>query len=258
MRTLFRRALLALVLALSFVAAAAVLAQEREITVSAAISLKEAVEEAAAAYQKAKPGSKVICNFGSSGTLQHQIEQGAPVDVFISASPKQMDELEVKGLLLGGTRMDLLTNTVVLIAPRDSTLVTSFQDLARPEVNRVALGEPNTVPAGTYAQQVLEYLKILDRVRAKAVYAKDVRQVLTYVETGNVDAGIVYVTDARTSEKIKVVAAAPSGSHTPVIYPVAGVKATRQEAVARDFVQFLSGSAARGIFEKYGFGTAPL
>jgi molybdate transport system substrate-binding protein len=226
-----------------------------DLTVSAAISLKDALDETKQLYTTANPSVSIATNYGASGTLQLQIEQGAPVDVFLSAAPKQMDALESKGLLLEGTRKDLLRNEVVLIVPKDSTLgITGFRDLLKPEVKKVALGEPVSVPAGKYAQDVLTSLGIYDQVNAKAVLAKDVRQVLTYVETGDVDAGIVYKTDALSSAKVKVVVQAPADSHAPVIYPVAVIKASKNAEAAKAFEDFLSGPQARAVFEKYGFG----
>jgi molybdate transport system substrate-binding protein len=227
------------------------------LTVSAAISLKDALDEAKQLYTTANPSVSIAMNYGASGTLQLQIEQGAPVDIFLSAAPKQMDALESKGLVLEDTRKDLLRNEVVLIVPKDSTLgIAGFRDLLKPEVKKVALGEPVTVPAGKYAQEVLTHLGIYDQVNAKAVLAKDVRQVLTYVETGDVDAGIVYKTDALSSAKVKVVTEAPPNSHSPVIYPVAVIKGSKNAAAAKAFEDFLSGPRARAIFQKYGFGLA--
>ena len=225
-----------------------------ELTVSAAISLKDALDEVKQIYTSENPGVSITVNYGASGTLQLQIEQGAPVDVFLSAAPKQMDALATKGLLLEGTRNDLLRNEIVLVVPKDSTLgISSFQDLTRSNVKQVALGEPATVPAGQYAKEVLTKLGIYDTVNSKAVLAKDVRQVLTYVETGNVDAGIVYSTDALSSSKVKVVAQAPASSHAPVVYPVAVIKGSKNPAAAKEFADFLSSPAARSVFEKYGF-----
>lgn len=216
--------------------------------------MKDSLDEVQRDFTGANPSIMVACNYGASGTLQQQIEQGAPVDVYLSASPKQMDALEKKGLLLLGTRKNLLRNEVVLIVPKDSrSRVSSFQDLARPDVKQIALGEPTTVPAGEYAKEVLTYLGIYDAVKPKAVLAKDVRQVLTYVETGNVDAGIVYSTDAASSSKVKGVATAPEKSHAPAIYPVAVIKNSREPAAARAFEDFLFGAQARAIFQKYGF-----
>jgi molybdate transport system substrate-binding protein len=207
-------------------------------------------------YEKRVPGAKIALNFGGSGTLQHQIEQGAPADVFFSAAEKQMNAMEEEGLLLNGTRQDIVLNTLVLIAPNDSKVVENFGDLARPEVKAVALGEPNTVPAGLYAQQTLEHLRLLEAVRKKIVYAKDVRAVLTFVETGNADAGFVYGTDARTSSMVRVVETATADSHDEIVYPAAVLKATKSPELAKAFLDFLAGDGARGVFVKYGFAAA--
>jgi molybdate transport system substrate-binding protein len=228
--------------------------RQANLTISAAISMKDSLDEVQHDFTAANPSIVIACNYGASGTLQLQIEQGAPVDVYISASPKQMDTLEAKRLLLEGTRKNLLRNEVVLIVPRDSrSLVSSFQDLARPDVKQIALGEPTTVPAGEYAKEVLAYLGIYGVVKPKALLAKDVRQVLTYVETGNVDAGVVYSTDAASSSRVKVVATAPEKSHLPVVYPVAVIKNSKEPAAARAFEDFLFGAQARAIFRKNGF-----
>jgi molybdate transport system substrate-binding protein len=228
-----------------------------EIIVSAAISLKDSLDEVAHLWAAVNPNVSVKTNYGASGSLEIQIEQGAPVDVFLSAAPKQMNALEAKGLLLEGTRRDLLRNEIVLIVPTDSSLhISSFQDLTRSDVKQVALGEPTAVPAGQYAKEVLTNLGIYNEVNSKAVLAKDVRQVLTYVETGNVDAGIVYTTDALSSSKVTIVARAPDNSHSPVIYPVAAIKSSKNPSAARDFTNFLSGPQARKVFQKYGFTLA--
>jgi molybdate transport system substrate-binding protein len=228
--------------------------QTASITVSAAISLKDALDEIGHAYEDGHSGAKVTFNYGGSGTLQHQIEQGAPVDIFFSAAEKQMDALESEGLLLAGTRRDVATNVLVLIAPASSGLPKDFQDLARPEIKVVALGEPTTVPAGLYAQETLDHLGLLAAVKTKAVYAKDVRQVLTYVETGNADAGIVYLTDARTSSRVRVVATAPTDSHEPIVYPAAILKSTKNLPSDRAFLDYVAGPEARAVLVKYGFG----
>src|SRR5215831_12282367 len=147
-----------------------------ELTLSAAVSLKDALDEIVRSYAAANPGVTVLTNYGASGTLLLQIEQGAPVDIFISAAPRQMDALAAKGLLLDGTRADLLRNEVVLIVPQNSRAkIASFQDLAKPDVKQVAVGEPATVPAGQYAKEVLTHFGIYDAVQAKAILAKDVR-----------------------------------------------------------------------------------
>jgi molybdate transport system substrate-binding protein len=227
-----------------------------ELTVSAAISLKDALDEVKQLYAESHPGVSIAVNYGASGTLELQVEQGAPVDVYISAASKQMDTLESKGLLLEGTRKDLLGNEVVLITPQDSSAISSFQDLAKPNVKQVALGEPTTVPAGQYAKEVLTYFGIYEAVRAKAIWAKDVRQVLTYVETANVDGGIVYSTDARSSSKVKIVAQAPDASHAPIVYPVAVIKSSKNPTAAKQFATFLGSPEAGAVFQKYGFTLA--
>jgi molybdate transport system substrate-binding protein len=232
--------------------------QKTNLTVSAAISLKDALDRAEQAYTAINANVTFSPNYGGSGTLQQQIEQGAPVDVFISAAPKQMDALQSKGLLLDGTRRDLFANEVVLIVPKNSKLgLKSFRDLTRPDVKKIALGEPTTVPAGQYAKEVLSKLGIESSVTSKAVLAKDVRQVLTYVETGNVDAGIVYTTDAEiASDQVTIVARAPEGSHEPVIYPVAVIKDSKNPDAAKKFLDFLASPQGSAIFESYGFGKA--
>jgi molybdate transport system substrate-binding protein len=227
-----------------------------ELTVSAAISLKDALDEIAQLYYAETPGTVIHFNLGGSGTLQHQIEQGAPVDVFISASEDQMNGLESEGLLSPGTRRDLVKNTVVLIVPKGKSGISSFQDLARPEVKEIAIGDPQTVPSGKYAQEVLTHFHLYERLKPKFVLTKDVRQVLTYVITGNVDAGIVYATDAKISAAVSVVATAPKDSHSPAIYPVAALKTSKQSAEAKRFLDFLMSAKAQGIFEKYGFKAA--
>jgi len=250
-----RRFLIAVALAVAIVSARAVKAQSsrHDLTISAAISLKDALNEIESIYTASHSGTALHFNVGGSGTLQQQIEQGAPVDIFISASPKEMDALESKGMLLAGTRRDLVKNQVVLIVPSDRTGVANFQDLTRADVKNVAIGEPRTVPAGSYAQQVLTHFGIYDQLKAKLVFGKDVRQVLAYVETGNADAGIVYATDARITNRVKVVATAPEDSHAPVVYPVAIIQTSHDPSAAREFLQFLRGSQARDVFVKFGF-----
>ncbi|HKD64621.1 MAG TPA: molybdate ABC transporter substrate-binding protein [Candidatus Acidoferrales bacterium] len=224
-----------------------------EITVSAAISLKDALDEILHLYSSEHPSAEIHFNLGGSGTLQRQIEQGAPVDIFISASPKEMDSLQSQGLLVPDTRKDLVKNSVVLIVPVGSAGVSNFQDLTKPAIKTIAVGEPQTVPAGKYAQEVLMHLGIYDQLKPKLVFAKDVRQVLTYVETGNADAGIVYATETMVSKKVTVAATASEDSHSPVVYPAAIVRSSKNLAGAKMFIEFLGGGEARAVFQKYGF-----
>jgi len=223
------------------------------LTISAAASLQKVMIDVQQLYNKVQPNVKIIYNFAASGSLQQQIEQGADVDVFISAATQQMDALADQGLILADTRKNLLTNQLVLVVPNNSQGITNFQDLTRSRITKIAIGEPKSVPVGKYAQEVLSYFKIFSKVKNKIVFAKDARQVLSYVETGNVDAGIVYITDAKLSNSTKIVATAPTVSHSPIVYPVAVVKSSRKVAIAKDFIQFLFSQEASKVYEKYGF-----
>ncbi|MDJ0618458.1 MAG: molybdate ABC transporter substrate-binding protein [Calothrix sp. MO_192.B10] len=231
--------------------------QSANLTISAAASLKNGMEEIKSLYQQEKPHIKLTYNFGSSGSLQRQIEQGAPVDVFISAATNKMDILEKQGLLLDNTRKNWLKNEIVLIVPKEkATEIKNFPDLSSKPIRKIAMGEPKSVPAGQYAKQVLTTLKIFEQVKPKAVFARDVRQALNYVETGNVDAGIVYLSDAKSSSQVKIIATAPADSHSPVVYPIAVVKSTKNVRAAQDLIDFLFSNRAKTVFENQGFKLA--
>lgn len=222
------------------------------LNILAAASLQDAAGELKTLYESKNAGTTLTLNLAASGTLQKQIEEGAPADLFISAGKTQVDALEQKGLLLEGSRKDLLGNELVLVAPKDSTL-TSFDGLTGESVKKVSIGTPETVPAGQYAKETLTSLKMWDQLQSKMVLAKDVRQVLTYVETGNVDAGLVYRTDAASSDAVKTVAAAPEGSNKPIVYPMAIIKSTKYQKQTEEFAKFLQTDEAVKVFEKYGF-----
>jgi molybdate transport system substrate-binding protein len=227
------------------------------ILVAAAASLQQALQEVAPIYTTANPSQKVNYNFAASGVLAQQIAQGAPVDVFISAADKPMNTLQSRGLLVAGTQKNLLTNQLVLVAPKTATVpLAGFQQLIKPEVKRLSIGEPRTVPAGQYATEVFKNLGILDRVKSKFVLGNNVKSVLTTVETGDVDAGIVYITDAKSSNKITIVATATEQLHSPIRYPIAVLKSSKSIAGARQYVEFLSSKAGKAVFKKYGFGVA--
>ena len=231
-----------------------------QIIVSAAASLKNVLEDIEGIYQQKHPETKIIYNFASSGSLQRQIELGAPVDMFISAAISKMDELDKQGLLLTKTRQNLLKNQMVLVIPtsksKNNWQLNNFDDLTEGKIDKIALGEPNSVPAGKYAQEVLNSFEIADKVNSKAVYAKDVRQVLNYVATGNVDAGIVYHTDARITDNVTIVAIAPEKTHSPVIYPVAVIKDSHNLETATELIEFFSTLEAQSVFKEYGFDLA--
>ena len=229
--------------------------QPVSLMVSAAISLKDALEDIKPIYQKTHQDVEIIYNFSSSGSLQQQIEQGAPVDIFIAAANKQMDALESKKLLLVGTRQQLLTNQLVLVTPKDEKNVKKIQDLTQTNISRIAMGETNSVPVGRYTKEVITYYKILDKIQSKIIYAKNVRQVLNYVETENVNAGFVYLSDAKTSGEIRLVEIFPKTSHSPIVYPIAVLRDSKNPKIAKEFSQFLLNHSAKKVFNKYGFGT---
>ncbi|MCI1209622.1 MAG: molybdate ABC transporter substrate-binding protein [Treponema sp.] len=229
---------------------------KQEIIIAAAASLTNAMNECITLYGTNHPAVKVTPTYASSGALRKQIEQGAPADLFFSASEKHMTALMDEDLIMNDTKTDLLKNEVVLIVPKGSTAgIASFNDVDSDKVTQAAIGEPSSVPAGSYAKEVFTSLGIYGNIESggKLVFGKDVRQVLSYVEQGNVQAGAVYSTDAAISDSVTVVATAPDGSHRPIVYPAAIVKTTEHEQAAKDFLAFLESSDALDIFTKYGF-----
>lgn len=227
------------------------------LTVSAAVSLRDAFNEIGAIY-KAKSGGDVAFNFGASGALQKQIETGAPVDIFASAGEKQMDDLAAKNGIENESRRDFARNSLVLIVPPDSKLnIGDFPDLTKADVKRIAVGNPKTVPAGQYTAQVFEKINATEGLQAKLVLAEDVRQVLDYVARGEVDAGIVYATDARVAaEKVRTIATAREEMHGPILYPIAIVRDAKQKKAAEDFVNLVLSTEGQAVLQKYGFGGA--
>lgn len=221
-----------------------------ELTISAAASLQDAINEIKTAYEKENANVKINLNLGASGALQQQISQGAPVDLFFSAAEDKFEKLKDEKLIEKG--INLIGNEIVLVVPKESNQsINEFEDL--PKVKKIAIGTPETVPAGQYGKETLENIGIWKDSEENLVYAKDVRQVLTYVETENVDAGIVYKTDALTSEKIKITATATEDTHTPIIYPVGVIKESSHLEEANKFYEYLQTKEAMEIFVKYGF-----
>ncbi len=226
-----------------------------ELYVLAAASLADAMKELTPQYESSHPGQKLVISYGSSGTLQKQIEQGAPADVFISAAAKQMDSLVEKKLI--ETHADLVTNKLVLITPKDSKAnISGFVNLTDDAIKKIAIGQPESVPAGMYAKETLTNLGIWEKVQSSLVFAKDVRQVLSYVETGNVDAGIVYQTDAATSDKVTVAATAEESSHAPIVYPIGVIKDSKHLQEARELYDWLNKPEVIDVLVKYGFEPA--
>jgi molybdate transport system substrate-binding protein len=234
--------------------AAPVVMGAQELTVSAAASLTNAFPEIGQRFEQRHPGAKVIFNFAASGPLFQQIAQGAPVDVFASADQKTMNLAQEKGLIVPASRKNFVSNTLVLIAPQDSKLaLTGPKDLLNAAVKRVAVGNPVSVPAGRYAEKALSQAGFWQALQPKLIMGESVRQVLDYVSRGEVDAGFVYATDAAVVQgKVKTVAQVQG--HQPIVYPVALVAASRKQALAQEFLNFLFAPESAAILSKYGFG----
>lgn len=224
-----------------------------ELVVFAAASLKDVLNDIKYAYIAEHPNVKITYNFGGSGALQQQIEQGKPSDIFFSAGKTQMQALQNKGLMLDGSVKTFLGNKLVLITPRNGNGFTSFEDLRRQDVKKIAIGDPKTVPAGQYALQTFEKLNLTDAVKSKLIYGEDVRQVLSMVENGVAQAGVVYSTDALSSPYVQISDVASYNTHDAIVYPIGIVKSSRQPRQAQDFINFLMSEGGRKLFEKYGF-----
>ncbi|MDM0106359.1 molybdate ABC transporter substrate-binding protein [Variovorax sp. J22R24] len=229
-------------------------AAAQQITISAAASLTDAFKELGAKFEAGKPGATVRFNFAASGVLLQQISQGAPVDVFASADQETMNRAAEQKLIDPATRKDFVTNSLVLIEPaKDGPGLKALQDLTGPSVKKIAIGKTATVPVGRYTKEVLDGANLWTALEPKFVQADSVRQVLDYVGRGEAEAGFVYRTDAAImGDKVKVVLT-PSG-HTPVTYPIAVVADSKEKALARDFVAFLSTDAAQQTLARFGFG----
>lgn len=225
-------------------------AKSESITVSAAASLQAAANELKDNFIKSRhlDPTQITLNFGGSGTLRQQIENGAPASIFISADEKNMHQLQEKNLV---TKVKpLVANSLVLIVPKDKPQLTIEQ---LPSVNRLALGTVETVPAGKYAKQTLTKLNLWNQVESKVVYAKDVKAVAAYVAEGSADAGFVYKTDALDlKDRVQITATAPSDSHDPIRYPIAIVTKYDND-LAQQFYEYLTSNEAQQILQKYGF-----
>lgn len=232
--------------------------EETEILVAAAASLKSAYEDKLIPmFEEANPGVTVKGTYDSSGKLQTQIEEGLEADVFMSAAKKQMTALDEEGMIASDTITDLLENKIVLIVPTgNEKKLEKFEDIEN--ADSIALGDPASVPAGQYAQEALTNLGIWDKIQDKVSFGTNVTEVLNQVAAASADAGIVYATDAASmADQVEVVAEAPEGSLAKkVIYPVAVVKGTAHEEVAKEFVAFLQTDKAITVFEEYGFSSA--
>jgi molybdate transport system substrate-binding protein len=224
------------------------------VTVFGAVSLKDALEDVRKQYAR-DSSDEIEFSFGASGQLSTQIREGAPADLFISAAQKQVNELIDAKLADGASRAVIASNRLVLIVPADAEKpIAGFSELADARVRRISIGQPRTVPAGEYAAQVLSKLDILDTIRDRLIYGTNVRQVLDYVRRGEVDAGIVYASDAASEPKVKVVATADESLHDPIVYPAVVIQRNKGNAAgAKRFLEHLQSDAARQILRNRGF-----
>lgn len=224
-----------------------------EVSVFAAASLTDALNQIASVYQK-QSGDKLTFNFGASSLLARQIQEGAPADVFFSADEAKMDALEKKDLLLKETRKSRLSNRLVIVVPADNDLkISSPEDLAKPLVKHLALADPKVVPAGIYSKEFLEKRGLWTAVQGKVIPTENVRAALAAVESGNVEAGMVYKTDAAISKKVRVACEIPASEGPAISYPVAVLKEARNISGARKFAEYLNSSEATQVFQHYGF-----
>lgn len=239
----------------TFFATPSARAASGELTIFAAASLTDALGELAAAYEK-EGGPHVALNLGASSALARQIVAGAPADLFVSADEAKMDDLAKRGLILRGTRRDLLSNTLVVVVPAASAVrlhIASAADLAGPEVHRLALADPSAVPVGIYAKEYLQKKGVWDRVSGRVVPTEDVRASLAAVGSGNVEAGIVYKTDALISKRVRVAFEVPRAEGPKIAYPFAVAAATKHPEAARKLLAFLASPRAALVFRRYGF-----
>jgi molybdate transport system substrate-binding protein len=226
------------------------------IMVSAAASLTGPFTDIASHFERQNSGTNVSLNFGGSGNLRKQIEGGAPVDVFASADETQIDILANESLIDNSSREDFAQNSLVLIVPENSTLnITGLKDLADPKVQKIGIGNPDTVPAGNYTRTALTEAGLWSQLENKTVLAEDVRQVLLYVERGEVDAGFVYATDAKTANPKTIKIVTNVSVSTPVTYPIAVVSSSKHKEKAQKFLDFVAGKEGQKILKEYDFAS---
>ncbi|HEV7487952.1 MAG TPA: molybdate ABC transporter substrate-binding protein [Thermoanaerobaculia bacterium] len=221
--------------------------------VSAASSLTDALHDIARVYQL-ETHDTLLFDFGASSTLSRQIAEGAPSDVFISADELKMDQLQQRGFIIKASRRSILSNTLVIIVPSDSSLkINGAADLADDAISNIAVAEPQSVPAGIYAKEYLRRLHVWDRIKDKIIPTENVRAALAAVESGNVQTGIVYRTDALISRSVRIAFEVPRAEGPKISYPVAIVGDSKQKAAAQRFIDFLQSAPAQEIFRKFGF-----
>lgn len=226
---------------------------EKTIMVAAAASLKPVMEELETLYYKRTRAAGLTFTFAASGALQMQIEQGAPVDVFVSAASINMDKLQTAYLIDADSRINLLHNEIVLIEPSGQNKLQSLADLGNEDISHIGIGQPDSVPAGFYANQAIETNQLSDVIENRLVLAKDVMELMFWAEGGYVDAALVYATDAKRSDKVRVVCTVPQTDHDPIVYPAAMIASSDQPQASQEFLTFLQSEAAGLVFESYGF-----
>mgnify|MGYP000959701339 CR=1 FL=1 len=228
--------------------------EKKELVISAAASMTDALNEVKEEFKKEHPGILLTYNLGSSGKLVQQIESGAPTDVFISAGKSYVDKLEQKDLIIKTSRFNMAKNELVLVGNKEQRIkISSFQELAQLKDKKIAIGNPESVPAGKYTEEVFKHFNILNKVTDQLVMGSDVRQVLAYVESGNAEVGVVYASDALISEKVQVLATSDAAWHSPIVYPCAIVKTSTKQSEAELFLTYLKGEKSQEILKKYGF-----
>lgn len=227
--------------------------KQTELSVFGAMSLTDALTEIGEQFT-AESMVKVYCNFAASSTLQRQLENGASADVFISASAQQVIALEARGLLETSSRYDVLANRLVLVSHKTAALsIETVDRLADTAISRIAIGQPEVVPAGTYAKEAFIHFGLWKKIRPKLIFGTDVRATLAYVTSGNVDVAVVYQTDTTLSKNVRVLYQFPAETHTPIVYPAVVLKDSERKQVAQQFIGYLKTSRATEIFEKHGF-----
>jgi molybdate transport system substrate-binding protein len=250
---------LALAMLLGSLPGAVPAAVAQEVTLTVAISMKDGVEELGRGFMSRRAGVKLTYNFGSSGELQKQIEAGAPVDLFVSAAQRQMDELDQKSLIVRPSRRVFARNVLTVIKPADSRLdLAKASDLLDARVARIVIGNPKTVPVGQYAEESLRALGLWDKLQPKLVFAENVRQALDYVARGEVDAGFVYTTDAAIrADRVKEAFRPGEETYRPVVYPAAVVAGAKQPALAQAFIDLLASAEGQAVLARLGFQPPP-
>ncbi len=223
------------------------------LTVYASASLKSALADIQKIYNQDNPNITIKYKLANSGTLEKLIEQGARVDILITSNSKSLDNLQSKNFLLAGTRQNLLKNQIVLIVSKDTKKISDFKDLTRRQIQKIALGDKRQEASGKYALEIFMNLGILDQVKQKFVFMSKNNEILNFVENGKANAGLVYATDAILSKGVKMVTLSPQELHSPIVYPIAILKTSRNTSEARNFIQFLQTDRAEAVFLKYRF-----